>query len=336
MANDTSSIRNANVSRTNVANQAAANKVGCGNITEGLKNGVGMNGQPANAAVNTLQQALNEQTGAGLKVDGRFGPKTEAAVIAFQEKNGIAPTGTICNQTLAKLQGRTAEPTTTTGSTSATKNQGSTKATAAESPPQASPAGVEQSRSKMKSREELMRARVAAAERAETDGQDYDTITDKSVQSALEGVQQIRGSLDEQRRAVGQARVGLQNDIRALAGKKGRTEAEEMLLTGKRQQDEVLGQLEKHIDTKKTIVNAAGDAVSDGVITASEDEGIATASEISQRMERMLASKAKAADAIVASAESLGARVPERVTNPTNDSTTTNTPPPPTTQTRRR
>jgi hypothetical protein len=63
--------------------------------------------------VNVLQQALNQQTGAGLKTDGKFGPKTEAAVRAFQEKNGIEPSGVICNQTLAKIQGKEVAATET-------------------------------------------------------------------------------------------------------------------------------------------------------------------------------------------------------------------------------
>ena len=46
-------------------------------------------------AVKQLQVMLNEQTGAGLKVDGNFGAKTESAVRHFQELHGLADDG-IC------------------------------------------------------------------------------------------------------------------------------------------------------------------------------------------------------------------------------------------------
>lgn len=318
MANDSASIRNATVTRAANNQSASANAVDTNAIRAGLKNGCGMNGAP-DPAVNVLQQALNEQNGAGLKCDGRFGPKTEAAVRAFQEKNGIEPSGTICPQTLAKLQGKEA-PTVDTpkvANETAPANEASTPAEAQTAPKQpvkqpASQQDVEQSRSKMKSREELMRARVAAAEKAENEGQQYDVVTDRNVQAALDGVQQAKGSVEDQRRQVGQTRLAVQNDIRALAGKKNRTDAEEMLLTGKRQQDEVLGQLERHLDTKKKILDAAGEAVSDGVITERENDGISIASERTQRMEEVLAVKARVADQVVATAEGLGGRVPAR------------------------
>ena len=49
-------------------------------------------------AVKVLQVMLG-----GLTVDGDFGAKTKAAVIAFQKKNGLTPDGVVGNQTWAKL-----------------------------------------------------------------------------------------------------------------------------------------------------------------------------------------------------------------------------------------
>jgi peptidoglycan hydrolase-like protein with peptidoglycan-binding domain len=326
MANDAATLnRSTAVNRTAAAKNEAATTVDTSSIKEGLKAGAGMTGAP-DPAVNQLQQALNAQQGAGLKPDGRFGPKTEAAVRAFQEKNGIEPSGVICNETLAKIQGKTVAATE---NAPAAEETAATEEATTQQPArtQASQTDVEASRSKMKSREEMMRARVAGAERAEANGEGFETVTDGTVKSTLEGVQQMKGSLEDQRRQVSSLRVGVQADIRALAEKRNRTEPENMLLTGKRQQDEVLGQLEKLIDTKKSIVDAAGTAVSDGIITESEDKGIATASEISQRAERMLATKAKAADAVVAGAIRLGATIPQRasVAN-ANASTVSNEP----------
>lgn len=324
MANDSATLRNAPVARTTGSKTETAAAVDTNAITQGLKTGTGMKGTP-DPAVNVLQQALNEQNGAGLKCDGRFGPKTEAAVRAFQEKNGIEPSGVICNETLAKIQGKTTAAVDETAAADEAPEAEETKGQETVRP-QASQTDVEQSRSKMKSREELMRARVAGAEKAENEGQGYEVVTDRNVSSALEGVSQMRGSLDDQRRQVSSARLGVQNDIRALAAKKGRTDPEEMLLTGKRQQDEVLGQLEKHIDTKKMIVDAAGEAVSDGIITEKEDEGISIASEKTQQIERMLAIKAKAADAIVTGAERLGATIPARASTTSNQPAVSNQP----------
>ncbi len=43
--------------------------------------------------VRALQNFLNQNMGAGLTVDGQFGPNTQKAVIAYQNKNNLAPTG---------------------------------------------------------------------------------------------------------------------------------------------------------------------------------------------------------------------------------------------------
>lgn len=52
--------------------------------------------------VKALQQKLN-QLGAGLDVDGDFGPATRAAVIAFQAARGLAATGVVARETRAAL-----------------------------------------------------------------------------------------------------------------------------------------------------------------------------------------------------------------------------------------
>lgn len=54
--------------------------------------------------VRQLQVALNEAAGAGLKVDGDYGPKTEAAVEAFQRAAGLGVDGIYGPNTAAALR----------------------------------------------------------------------------------------------------------------------------------------------------------------------------------------------------------------------------------------
>ncbi|MFZ9886524.1 MAG: peptidoglycan-binding domain-containing protein, partial [Myxococcota bacterium] len=56
----------------------------------------------AGEGVRRLQTALNER-GAKLSVDGRYGPATESAVVAFQKQAGLAPDGVAGRQTLGAL-----------------------------------------------------------------------------------------------------------------------------------------------------------------------------------------------------------------------------------------
>lgn len=67
-----------------------------------LKNG------SAGTDVKALQELLN-QLGAALVVDGKFGSKTEAAVIAFQKKSGLKQDGKYGNQTHAALMAAIAD-----------------------------------------------------------------------------------------------------------------------------------------------------------------------------------------------------------------------------------
>ena len=62
-----------------------------------------------------IQKALVSQ-GFTLTADGKFGPKTQAAVKAFQTKNGLSADGVVGPKTWAKLS---ASPTTTTTTTTA-------------------------------------------------------------------------------------------------------------------------------------------------------------------------------------------------------------------------
>ncbi len=63
--------------------------------------------------VRELQTLLNNN-GANLSVDGKFGPKTYAAVKAYQKSNGLSVDGIVGNNTWGSLRGTTSSQTTTT------------------------------------------------------------------------------------------------------------------------------------------------------------------------------------------------------------------------------
>ena len=55
------------------------------------------------AAVIALQTFLNQETNAGLSTDGKFGPKTKAAVISYQYSNGLTADGAVGPKTRAVM-----------------------------------------------------------------------------------------------------------------------------------------------------------------------------------------------------------------------------------------
>ena len=68
---------------------------------------MGANGE----SVRTLQQCLNSTISAALAIDGAFGPRTEAAVIAFQRRFGLVPDGIVGPITWAELMRQCAQET---------------------------------------------------------------------------------------------------------------------------------------------------------------------------------------------------------------------------------
>ena len=60
-------------------------------------------------SVRSLQSALNDKLGKELATDGKFGPKTKAAVKEFQRQNGLAADGIVGPQTKAALTGMSGE-----------------------------------------------------------------------------------------------------------------------------------------------------------------------------------------------------------------------------------
>lgn len=66
-----------------------------------------VSGKYANCGLNVakIQVLLNQKVGANLTIDGSFGTKTQTAVIEFQKRSYLAPTGIVNGLTLAKLAG---------------------------------------------------------------------------------------------------------------------------------------------------------------------------------------------------------------------------------------
>ena len=70
------------------------------------------------ASVRQLQQALNK-AGYSLDVDGGFGPRTQAAVLDYQKKNGLAVDGVVGSETWGSLMGTAASSSKSQTSTTA-------------------------------------------------------------------------------------------------------------------------------------------------------------------------------------------------------------------------
>jgi peptidoglycan hydrolase-like protein with peptidoglycan-binding domain len=71
-------------------------------MKDGKKAGKKAGKAAANKSVMALQEALNK-SGATLKVDGRMGKNTRAALKDFQSKNGLKATGKLDKASRAKL-----------------------------------------------------------------------------------------------------------------------------------------------------------------------------------------------------------------------------------------
>jgi peptidoglycan hydrolase-like protein with peptidoglycan-binding domain len=63
-----------------------------------------------NSKVAAAQAALNRTMGAGLTVDGVYGPRTRQAVIAFQRSRGLKPDGVLGARTYTALGVAAAAP----------------------------------------------------------------------------------------------------------------------------------------------------------------------------------------------------------------------------------
>lgn len=70
------------------------------------RQGLGFVRQSGSSRVREVQQLLVRIGYRPGRIDGRFGPRTEAAVIAFQYKHGFARTGVVGSRTLRALRGR--------------------------------------------------------------------------------------------------------------------------------------------------------------------------------------------------------------------------------------
>ncbi len=66
-------------------------------------NATNANTMTGDGTVRRAQEALNAKGYSPGAIDGRLGPNTESAIRSFQEKNGIAATGTLDNATQSAL-----------------------------------------------------------------------------------------------------------------------------------------------------------------------------------------------------------------------------------------
>lgn len=88
---------------------------GGGSLSFNGKTGTGYGQKGGDARVKKLQAALNklgikDANGKPLAVDGKLGPKTTAAIKAWQKRNGMKPTGAVSSADLKKLGGGKAKP----------------------------------------------------------------------------------------------------------------------------------------------------------------------------------------------------------------------------------
>jgi peptidoglycan hydrolase-like protein with peptidoglycan-binding domain len=84
-------------------NAAGSSQIGSGGATTDSTQSGSTNGQAGAEQVKELQQALQDKGMDPGPIDGIMGPKTQAALRAFQQDQKLPPTGRMDDQTLAKL-----------------------------------------------------------------------------------------------------------------------------------------------------------------------------------------------------------------------------------------
>lgn len=92
---------------TSIRKSSSTRAVPKGSLGFNGKTGTGYGSKGGDARVRKLQQALNrmglkDAQGRPLVVDGKLGPKTTAAIQAWQKRNGMKPTGTLTAVDLKK------------------------------------------------------------------------------------------------------------------------------------------------------------------------------------------------------------------------------------------
>jgi peptidoglycan hydrolase-like protein with peptidoglycan-binding domain len=99
--------------------KAPRSKGGSGSLSFNGRTGTGYGKKGGDSRVKALQTALNklglkDANGKPLAIDGMLGPKTTAAIKAWQKKNGMKPSGSITASDLHKLTTAKAKPRTST------------------------------------------------------------------------------------------------------------------------------------------------------------------------------------------------------------------------------
>jgi peptidoglycan hydrolase-like protein with peptidoglycan-binding domain len=283
-----------------------------------------------------LQQQLNAR-GANLDVDGKFGPLTEAALKQFQHQSGCASSGRVDAGTVAALSTTPAPASTTTPT-----------ATPTATTPKASAEAQGGARAKSAAGEAAVAAQLAAAlpQKPATPAAPTPAATtsptEPSVALAPEQVQTALGNIElgkkqaaQEKEILGQVRGALEREVTELKTKKpdGTTPtiADQAVLTGRESQLDAVKKAEGIVDMKLEGYDAAGRAVSDGVLTETEAKALTTVDEAVRTSETAVTTQMSAANALVdrglraggRGSPALGLRKPE---TPTTPSPTTPTP----------
>lgn len=104
-------------STTRTANSRTAG--GGGSLSFNGKTGTGYGKKGGDPRVRKLQQALNrlhmtDANGKPLVIDGKLGPKTTAAIKAWQKRNGMKPTGAVTAADIKRMSAGGRKPVTKT------------------------------------------------------------------------------------------------------------------------------------------------------------------------------------------------------------------------------